>query len=194
MFVKKKEKFHLFDIILLLFAVAFLLSPCYNRAMKKNSSPKGAKYFKYQFTPLLIILSVLVIVLCLAGMGVSIYRIVRFGVGGFTDALKSPLLIAICIFCIVLMISVLAKSQYIVDDTYYTTQFGFVKSKFPIKDVTKLELNMDTRKLTVYVGEEFSVLSLSPDWNDEFIAAIRAVKPEIEFTFTLAEKTDTNEK
>ena len=155
--------------------------------MEKNSSSKKAKCFKYQFTPTLITLSVLVIVLCLAGMGVSIYRIVKFGVGDFTETLKSPLLIAICIFCIALIVSVLAKSQYIVDEEYYTTQFGFIKSKFPIKDITKLELDMDTKKLTIFVGEQFSVLSLSPEWNDEFITAIRTVKPDIEFTFTLAE-------
>ena len=81
---------------------------------------------------MLIVLSIAVFVLCLSGMAVSIYRIVKFGVNGFTEGLKSPLLIAICIFCIVLMISVLAKSQYIVDEQYYTTQFGFIKSKFPI--------------------------------------------------------------
>ena len=162
--------------------------------MKKNSSPKEAKYFKYKFTPTLIVLAIAVILLCVAGMIVSIYRIARFGIAGFSDALKSPLLIAICVFCIVLMISVLVKSQYIVDDTHYTTQFGFIKSKFPIKDVTKLELNTDNQKLTVFFGEQFSVLSLSPEWNDEFINAIRAVKPDIEFTFTLAEKNEnTNE-
>ena len=89
-----------------------------------------------------------------------------------------------------MMISVLAKSQYIVDKTYYTTQFGFIKSKFLIKDVTKLELDTDTQKLTVYVGEEYSVLSLSPDWTDEFIKAIQAVKPDIKFSFTLTENKE----
>lgn len=175
-------------------AVAFFLFACYNKNMKTNSTPKKAKYFKYQFTPTLILLSIAVILLCLAGMGVSIYRVVKFGVSGVSDAMKSPLLIAICAFCIVLMISVLVKSQYIVDETYYTTQFGFVKSKFPIKEVTKLELNTDTNKLTVFVGEQFSVLSLSPEWNNDFIAAIREVNPNIEFTFTLAEKSDAEEQ
>ena len=160
--------------------------------MKKQSTPQRAKSFKYQFTTALILLSIAVIVLCLAGMGVSIYRIVRFGVHNLFDALKSPLLVAICLFCILLMISVLTNSRYVVDDTYYTTQFGFIKSKFPIKDITRLELNTDTNKLTVYVGEQFSVLSLSPEWNDEFIAAIREVKPDIEFIFTLAETNGEN--
>ena len=155
--------------------------------MDKNSKPTEAKYFKYRFSKTVIVLSFLVILLCLAGIGISAYRIAKFGVNGVLDALKSPLLIAICAFCIVLMISILVKSQYIIDNTYYTTQFGFIKSKFLIKDITGLELDTDTNKLTVYVGEQFSVLSLLPEWNDEFIAALRGVKPDIEFTFTLAE-------
>ena len=132
--------------------------------------------------------------LCAAGIAVSIYRIAKFGIVEWMDALKSPLLIAACLFCIATVLGILIKSQYIIDETYYTTQFGFIKSKFPIKEITRLELNTDTHKLTVFIGEEFSVLSLSPIWNDEFIAALREVNPDMEFTFTLAEKVETEEK
>jgi hypothetical protein len=45
----------------------------------------------------------------------------------------------------------------------------------------------------VYVGEQFSVLSLSPEWNHEFVAAIREVNPDIEFTFTLTEASNKEE-
>ncbi len=164
------------------------MNACYNGGMKKNTKPNSAKHFPYQFTKTMIALAIAVIALCLIGTGLSVYRLYKSGIHGFTDALQSPLLIAICLFCIVLMISILTKSQYVIDDTHYTTQFGFIKSKFAIKDITALELNTDTKKLTVFVGEEYSVLSLSPAWQDEFIAALRKVKPEIEFTFTLAEK------
>ena len=158
--------------------------------MDKNTQPKKAKYFKYRFTKTIIALIFAVIALCGAGIGVSIYRLSRFGIVQGSDALKAPLLIAICLFCIATVVGILVKSQYIIDETHYTTQFGFIKSKFPIKEVTKLELDTDTQKLTVYVGEMFSVLSLSPAWNDEFIAALREVNPDIEFTFTLAEKSE----
>ncbi len=155
--------------------------------MKNQSSPNGAKYFKYHFTKTMLVLAIGVIVLALAGMSVSIYRIYKFGIREWLDVLQSPLLIAVCVFLIALVASMLVKSQYIVDDTYYTTQFGFIKSKFRIKDITAMELNTDTKKLTLYIGEEFSVLTLSPTWQDDFIVAIRAVKPDITFTFTLAE-------
>ena len=139
-------------------------------------------------------LSIAVILLCVAGIVISVYRLVEFGgVDGFTDALTSPLLIAICIFCIALVISMLVKSQYIVDDKYYTTQFGFIKSKFLIADITALLYDTDTKKLTVFVGEQFSVLSLNPIWNDEFITALRAVNPNIDFSFTLTEQPTEKE-
>ncbi len=158
--------------------------------MKNSNQPKSAKYFKYQFTKSMLAIAFTVIALCAVGIAVSVYRLVEYGILDFLDALQSPLLIAICLFCMGLMISMLIKSQYVVDETYYTTQFGFIKSKFLIKDVTKLELDSDAKKLTVFIGEQYSVLSLSPQWVNEFIDAIRAVKPEIEFTFTLAENKE----
>ncbi len=153
-----------------------------------KQKPQTTKYFQYQFTKTIIALAIAVIALCLTGIGVSIYRIVTFGVHGLTEALQSPFLIAICAFCIALMISILVRSRYGVNKTHYIAQFGFIKSKTPIDSITSLCLDTDTKKLTVYMGEEFTVLSLSERWQDEFIAALREVKPEIEFTFTLAEK------
>ncbi len=151
--------------------------------MKKQEPPKSAKTFRYQFTKTMLLLAILVLVLCLAGIAVSVYRLSKYGVREFLDALQSPFLIAVCVLCIVVVSAMLIKSQYVIDDTHYTTQFGFIKSKYPIKDITALELNTQTRKLTVRVGEEFSVLSLNERWQDEFIAALREVKPDIEFTF-----------
>ncbi len=151
--------------------------------MEKKKKPTSAKYFKYQFTKTLLGLAIAVLVLCALGIAVSVYRICAFGIHGFIEALQSPLLIAVCLFCIVTVVWILLKSQYVIDDTYYVTQFGWIKSKYLIKDVTALELNAETQKLTVYIGEEFSVLSLAKEWQDEFIAALRAVNPDVEFTF-----------
>ncbi len=156
--------------------------------MEKKKEPKKAKYFQYQFTKTMIFLALGVLLLCAVGIGISVYRLITFGIHSFTDTLQSPFLIAVCLFCIVLVLGILIKSQYVIDDTHYTLQFGFIKSKFLIRDVTALELNTDAKKLTVFVGEQFSVLSLNEKWQDEFITALREVKPEIQFTFTLTEK------
>ncbi len=158
--------------------------------MDKNNQPQTDKVFKYQLSKTMIFLAIAVILLCGVGIGISVYRIMTFGIHGFTDTLQSPFLIAVCVFCIALVVSILIRSQYCVTDTHYVVQFGFVKSKFLIKEITSLELNTTTHKLTVFVGENYSVLSLNEKWQDEFIAALRAVKPEIGFTFTLADNVE----
>lgn len=142
----------------------------------------------------MIALAIGVILLCLVGIGLSIYRLSVTGIQGFSDVLKSPFLIAICVFCIVIVVALLIKSQYVVTKTEYISQFGFIKSRFPIKDVTAIELDSDTQKVTVYFGEQYSVLSLPPVWVHDFIATLREIKPEIDFTFTLAQKENKDEK
>lgn len=142
----------------------------------------------------MIVLLIVALALCVAGLIVSIFRIRNEGIHGFTDALQSPLLIAICVFAIVFIISVLIKSQYVVTDKHYVSQFGFVKSRFLIKDVTKIELDSDTKKLTVFVGEQFMILSLPPEQNDAFVQAMREVNKDIDFSFTLATAQEEDKK
>ena len=142
----------------------------------------------------MIAIAIAVLVLCAAGIAVSVYRLVTYGIKEFDDVLQSPLLILVCIFCIVLVISMLAKSQYVIDGKDYITQFGFIKSRFPIKDITALVLDSDTKKLTVYIGEQYSVLSLNAEWNDAFIKALRDINPNIDFSFTLAEENKSKDK
>ena len=142
----------------------------------------------------MMVLLVVALLLCVAGLIVSAYRLYNQGINRFLDALQSPLLIAICVFAIVFIISVWAKSQYVVTDKHYISQFGFVKSRFLIKQVTKIELDSDTRKLTVFVGEEYMVLSIIPEQNDAFVQAMREANKNIEFTFTLATANEQDKK
>ena len=135
----------------------------------------------------MILLAVAVLVLCTAGIALSAWRIAVQGVHGVNDALKSPLLIAICLFGIVVVTAMLAQSRYVITEDTLITQFGLIKSKFAIADFTSVVLDTDSRKLTVYMNEAFFVVTTNPEWNNEFVQALRAVKPELEFSFTLTE-------
>lgn len=156
--------------------------------MKKDNANQEIKYFKYTLSPLMIVLSIAVILLSIAGIIVSIWRIMQYGIREFSDALSSPFLILVCIACIVIVVSILIKSQYVIDGTHYITQFGLIKSTFLIADITAIVLDTETKKLTVYVGEEFSVLSLKEEWNEEFVRALLEINPDINYSFTMAEK------
>ena len=154
--------------------------------MKKNQK-QNAHIFKYKFSLLMLILAVAVIVLCGLGIAVSVYRIQKFGIPTFYDALKSPFLLFVCVLCIALVLSILLKSQYVIKDKRFIIQFGFIKTVFEIEKITSLLLDSDSRKLTVYFGEQFCVLSVNPTWNDELIKIIRECNENIEFSFTLTE-------
>ena len=175
-----------------MFQLAFFLASCYNRIMKKEK--KESVCFKIKFTKTIYLLCAAIFLLCAAGLGVSVWRIYRFGINGFSDALKSPFLIAICLFCIVLVICMLVKSQYCVDDKHLITQYGFIKSKFVVKDMTSMVLNTETKKLTVYFGEQFIVLSTAEDWNEELVRALLKINPNIDYSFTLMDTPDKQEK
>ncbi|MBR2321904.1 MAG: PH domain-containing protein [Clostridia bacterium] len=155
--------------------------------MKTEHAPHEAKFFKFRFTPLMIMLAIAVILLCAAGTALSIWRIAEYGVKGFNDVLKSPFLIAICLFGIAVVVALLIRSRYVITKDTLTIQFGFIKSKFAIEKFTSVLLDTDSKKITVYMGEEFFVVTTSPEWNNDFVQALREVKPDIEFSFTLAE-------
>ena len=147
----------------------------------------NVKSFKMKFSPMIICLCIAVLALCGVGIGISIWRIARFGIKGFNDVIKYPFLIAVCIFCIVIVIAILIRSQYVVVGETFITQFGIIKTKFPIKEMTSLLFDRDLCKLSIYFGEQFSVISVSPTWNEELVRALLAVNPNIDYGFTLTE-------
>ena len=156
----------------------------------KNTETQNQTVIKIKFTKKIVILSVLAYLLCIAGATVSIWRITRYGIHGFLDVLKYPFLIAVCLFCVAVVTGVLVKSQYAIKDGNLITQYGFIKSKFAISNFTSMTLNTDEKKLTIYSGEQYMVISVNPDWVNEFTNAILQVNPKIEYSFTLTDKAE----
>ena len=158
--------------------------------MKKQTVPQET--FKIKFTKLILLPTILVFILCGLGIGLSIWRMQKFGVHEFLDVLKYPFLIAVCVFCIVVMISLLIKSQYAVTEEHLITQYGFIKSKFALKEITELTLDLQVQKLKVNFGEQFLVLKVSEEWNERFVRAMLKGNPDISYSFTLADKPEEN--
>ena len=143
--------------------------------------------FKIKFPKSILWICVAIYALCGVGVGISVWRMVRFGVGTFFDVLKYPFLIVVCLLCVVIVTSVLIKSEYIVDEQFLISKFGVVKSKFSIKEITSIVLDSDAKKLTVYFGEQFTVLSVMPEWNEDLSRALLKVNPDIDYSFTFSD-------
>lgn len=155
--------------------------------MKHDREGKAPVTFKIKFPKHILWLCVAVFALCGVGIALSVWRIVKYGIHGFNDVIKYPFLIAVCLFCIVLMISLLVKSQYIVNGKDMITQYGFIKSRFAVKDITAIVYDTDSKKLTLKSGEEYAVVSVDPDWNEQLVRELRDINPNIDYSFTLSE-------
>lgn len=163
--------------------------------MKKKNAPVQKKCFRFQFTPAVLLMSSAALLVCAIGIALSVYNILKSGLHSFTDFLKYPFLILISLALAVIVVALLIKSQYIVDDKNFTTQFGIIKSKCALKDITSVVLDRDTDKLTVYMGEAYSVLSVQPSWNEDFVRALLKGNPSIDYSYTVREnKPDENGK
>ena len=162
--------------------------------MSKKNTNKESATFRFTLNKLTVILCIAVLALCVLGIAASVLRIVQNGVNDFSDALKSPFLILICLFCIAVVVSILIRSQYTVDEEYLTTQFGFIKNKISVQELTSVELDTAAQKLTLYSGENFSVVSINKEWNDAFIKALLKANPNIEYTFTLTDNVPPTEE
>ena len=162
--------------------------------MKKNINNQDESVFKFHFTPLMLVLAYVALALCFVSIGLSIWRLSIEGVQELREYLKYPFLIAVSIFGATLIVSLLIRSRYVVKNSTLTLQFGFIKNHYPLSAVTSLLLDTDTKKLTVFMGEEFFVLTTNPLWNNDLVQAIRNENPNVEFSFTLSEPQEKKEK
>ena len=148
----------------------------------KNTKP--IKTFPIQFTKPIIGVAIAILSICITGIAVSLFQIIRFGMTGFNDMLKYPFLLLISVFCIILTVSILAKSKYIIQDGYFISKFGFIQSKVEIKQITSMLWDTDTNKLNVYLGEEFFVVAFAKDWIEDLVRELLKINPDISYSFT----------
>ncbi len=155
--------------------------------MNKNTQKQvNRQDFRYKFSPTMLLLCVLVLLLCLAGIAVSVYRMIaNGGILTFYDFLKYPFLILICIFCMVLIVALLIKSQYSLIGYELVTQFGLIKTKYDILKITSLTHDREKAKLQMNFGEEFFVLALDKAWADDFVHELIKLNPEADYSYSL---------
>ena len=154
--------------------------------MKRNENNNG-RVFPFRHSTLSVLFCILALLLCAAGIGMSVYRIVTEGIEDFTKALQSPFLILICLFCAAVILSIMIKSEYIVENGELITRFGFIKSRLPLATVTSMEHDRTKHKLTVYCDNEYTVVTLKAEWEDDLVHAICVANPNIDFSFTMTE-------
>lgn len=144
--------------------------------------------FKYKYKPYIFVIMALSVILALATIGMTIYRLINgYDPSKIFNAVITTL---ISLFIIVLVTSMLISSYYAVDDKNFILRWGILKNVIPVKEITKLLYDSDKKKLTVYYGAEDNFMLVSLDKVDpiDIVDALRKRNAKILFeSYSLAD-------
>ncbi len=168
---------------------------------ERESSPREPVRYPFKFSPLLIVLTVAGFCLCGACIGFATWRLVRFlgegDLSSFYDWIIFFLLYFVSILFLVIGISMLVKSQYIITDDALITQFGIIRQRYELKKIVSVHLFRGANKLAVYFDDfhtNYIVIVVKESWYDAFIRELTSRNERIAFTFSTAEEEDEIKK
>lgn len=140
------------------------------------------KKFRFYYSPLLKILIALVIAIAAAGLVVNILTVINYAK---TNAFLSVVYGVLCLLTAVLLAEAVAIAfygLYKIKDGYLYAYFGFIYSKTDVKNIVCAQVFKKTEKLVVYYKDEkFSVIIISPEQFDDFVAALIKANPDIKY-------------
>ncbi len=157
------------------------------------------KTFKYQFTKLTKILIYIAFGLCAVAFSFSVYNACTKNFSQEPNPFYAILSVALMIFVTLavfaILLSTLLNSYYAVDEKHFITCFGFIKSKFVIEDITLLNLDRATNKLSVHFKNgEYIMVVVKEEWYEQFVNAVLAVNKKIEYNIETPTGNNSEEK
>jgi hypothetical protein len=158
------------------------------------------KTFQYQYTKLIKILIYAAMLLCVAGFGLNLYQVIvhgeeNFQANQFYTILRYGILFLVTVLLFVILVSLLIKSCYTVSDKYLKSYFGFIISKYEIKNIEKVMLERSTDKLTVlFKDNQYVNIVIAKGEYEDFVNALLAVKSGIAYEILSKEPDDFKPK
>lgn len=153
----------------------------------QKTSNAERKVFRFRFSPLILVVLALVLVLCAACVAITTWQVIEFLNGDDISSVYSwityLLMYFVGIFLAVLVTAMLIKSQYIVTDKEFILQFGIIKSKYELKKIYSVRIFRKSNKLTVYFDDfktKYMVVVVKEEWYDDFIRALTEYNEKIE--------------
>lgn len=145
------------------------------------------KKYRFRFSRLTKILIFVGIALAAAACALNTYYVISEGVksaeNAFAPILQYSLTYFVSIFLAVILVSLLISSYYSVDEKYFKTSFGIIKSKYEISEIDCILIDRNNNKLSVYFkNQSYIVIVINEEWYDDFSDALLKVNPNIEFS------------
>ncbi len=153
--------------------------------------------FRYKFSKPITALIYISIALCFVGVGINIFLIITGDVKSAANPvypiIQYTLMFLIPAVLLIILVSLLISSYYSIEDKYFKTSFGIIKSKYEISDIETVILDRTTNKLSVYFkNNSFIVVVVKDEWYNEFIDAL--CKANRNISFSIKSKENSGDK
>lgn len=153
--------------------------------------------FRYKFSKPITALIYISIALCFVGVGINIFLIITSDVKSAANPvypiIQYTLMFLIPAVLLIILVSLLISSYYSIEDKYFKTSFGIIKSKYEISDIETVILDRTTNKLSVYFkNNSFIVVVVKDEWYNEFIDAL--CKANRNISFSIKSKENSGDK
>ncbi len=163
--------------------------------MEKTVETRPPAAFRFRFSPVMLTLCVLGIVLSLVGFGLTTWQFFGFVQSGdmtsFYEWLKYILLYLASGALGVLIVAMLIRSRYLITDTKLILQFGLIKQKYELKKIVSVHLFRGARRLAVYFDDfktDYVIIVVKEERFDDFVRELTARNQDILFTFSTPEE------
>ena len=162
--------------------------------MKEKSSDPTVHTFPFRFSAMMFFVLILLLFLCGAGFGLTLWQFLGFLKGDISSAwewMKYILMFLVCGLLFVLVVAMFICSRYVITEKELILQFGLIKTRYEIKKIRAIRHFMGSGRLAVYFDDmknEYSVIVVKESWFDAFVNALREKNENIDFDFTTAEE------
>ena len=109
------------------------------------------------------------------------------------DWIKIGLIYLVSVLFAVLITAMLIRSQYVITDTHFITQFGLIRQKYELKKIFSVHLFKGANKLAVYFDDfqtNYTVIVVKEEWYADFIRELTERNERIAFSFSSAEEEE----
>ena len=144
------------------------------------------KFFRFAFSPLIIVMLLLSLIISLGGIAVNIYNLIVSTTSH--QKFQYYCLLGLCLLLFVFILFVIIRSGYKINKNKLSLYFGFIKTSFPLEKALNLTYFKDKNMLVLFFkGEEYTRIVIKKDKIQPFSEALREENKEI----TYFEKTLT---
>lgn len=145
------------------------------------------KKFKYTFSKLIIALFIVGMAIAVASIVINVINTVNHYKGNYEftgyDWFLLILIVALSVFFIVIAISCLINSNYVIKDKKIVLSWGFIKNEIDLNEVKEMKYYPQKNRLElIFTDDSFFVVSTLNSWAYEFIDLIKEQAPKITYS------------